>query len=67
MCARGKWVCTRNTCDGICTSFGDSHYQTFDGTDFNMKVDQDCSYILARSSGNQDICFEIVVQSERCT
>merc|ERR1739838_399669 len=66
VCARGKWVCTKNTCDGLCRTFGDSHYQTFDGTEFNMKVDQDCSYILSRSSGNQDISFEIVIERERC-
>lgn len=43
-----------------------SHYQTFDGISYNMKVDQDCSYILARSSGNQEISFEVVLESERC-
>lgn len=23
VCARGKWVCTKNICDGVCSTFGD--------------------------------------------
>lgn len=44
----------------------DRHYETFDGTEFNMRADQDCSYILARSSGTQDISFQIVIENHNC-
>ena len=108
VCAYGKWVCTKNTCDGVCRTYGDRcgwkcdfsamltfstepiktyfvnifrnnmmvknlfcaycrHYESFDGAEFNFRADQDCSYILARSSGVQDISFEIVIENHHCT
>lgn len=67
VCSRGKWICTRNVCDGVCRTYGDRHYQTFDGATYNMRVDSDCSYILARSSELETIPFEISVENKKCT
>lgn len=67
VCARGKWICTKNTCDGICRTYGDRHYHTFDGAVYNMRVDPDCSYILARSKKSQSIPFEIAIENKKCT
>jgi len=64
VCARGKWVCTRNPCDGVCRTFGGNHYETFDGYQYNLRVDQDCSYVMARSTGTQDITFDITVEQK---
>ena len=56
VCARGRWVCTKNVCDSVCKAVG-NHFQTFDGKNFDF--DGRCNYILARSEGMQDIAFEV--------
>jgi hypothetical protein len=58
VCARGRWVCTKNVCDSVCKAVG-NHYTTFDGKHFDF--DGRCNYILARSVGVQDIAFEVQV------
>ena len=58
VCARGRWICTKNVCDAVCKSVG-NHFTTFDGKDFDFNGR--CGYILARSEGVQDIAFEVVL------
>jgi len=56
VCARGRWVCTKNICDSVCKAVG-NHFSTFDGKNFDF--DGKCNYILSRSEGMQDIAFEV--------
>ncbi|XP_076806278.1 von Willebrand factor-like [Clavelina lepadiformis] len=56
VCARGRWVCTKNVCDSVCKAIG-NHYTTFDGKNFDF--DGRCNYILARTEGLQDIAFQV--------
>lgn len=51
----------------ISTTLHFRHYQTFDGEVFNMRVDPDCSYVLAKSNGFQSIPFEISIENNKCT
>uniref|UniRef100_A0A8D0GKT0 Uncharacterized protein n=1 Tax=Sphenodon punctatus TaxID=8508 RepID=A0A8D0GKT0_SPHPU len=66
-CHKRQWNCTDKPCPGRCTVFGNGHYLSFDGRNFNFMGD--CDYILA-----QDFCpnnpkngtFRIVTQNNAC-
>ncbi|XP_054708375.1 SCO-spondin-like, partial [Uloborus diversus] len=45
-CKSGLWKCTEKFCPGICTSWGESHFKTFDGKFFDFHGS--CDYIVAK-------------------
>lgn len=47
LCKRGFWECTKNICDARCSSYGDPHYQTFDGRKYGFMGK--CSYYLMKT------------------
>ncbi|XP_035679858.1 IgGFc-binding protein-like [Branchiostoma floridae] len=71
----GKWDChcqldnncegTRPEAEGICVSWGDPHYLTFDGR--NLNYQGACTYILAKAEQQTDAlpAFEIQATNDR--
>ncbi len=57
----GIWSCQKISCTKTCTTFGDSHYQTFDGLYYNFPGQ--CQYILVKDSKN---LFRILSQNVPC-
>ncbi|XP_066475597.1 mucin-5B-like [Tiliqua scincoides] len=66
-CHKRQWNCANNPCQGTCTLYGNRHYFSFDGAQFDFMGD--CDYILT-----QDFCpnnpqpgtFRIVMQNIAC-
>ncbi|XP_050428341.1 hemocytin-like [Adelges cooleyi] len=47
-CNLGKWKCTKNECNGVCTAWGDSHFQTFDSRYYDFQGA--CEYVFAKGT-----------------
>ncbi|XP_050525527.1 hemocytin [Daktulosphaira vitifoliae] len=47
-CQLGKWKCSNNECNGVCSAWGDSHFQTFDSHYYDFQGT--CEYILAKGT-----------------
>ncbi|KAK2585761.1 hypothetical protein KPH14_010370 [Odynerus spinipes] len=63
-CISGKWNCTDRICAGVCSAWGDSHYETFDGKLFNFQGV--CDYILAKGVLSKEETFDISTQNVPC-
>ncbi|XP_043682227.1 hemocytin isoform X2 [Vespula pensylvanica] len=63
-CTSGKWNCTDRICAGVCSAWGDSHYETFDGKLFNFQGV--CDYILAKGVLSKEETFYISTQNVPC-
>lgn len=37
VCKAGNWECTTIECPATCTTWGDSHFETYDGKDFDFQ------------------------------
>lgn len=58
-CANGFWNCTTKECPGICSSWGDSHFKTFDSQIYDFQGA--CDYVLAKGQkGNDSESFTII-------
>ncbi|XP_054713671.1 uncharacterized protein LOC129223130 [Uloborus diversus] len=63
-CEGGLWACDDNTCPGLCSTWGDSHYETFDGNLYD--IHGECSYVLVKTHSPQNELFSVVVQNVPC-
>ncbi|XP_059615285.1 hemocytin [Phlebotomus argentipes] len=63
-CEGGTWKCTDHQCPGICTSWGDSHFTTYDGKDFDFQGV--CNYVLSKGSLGADGGFSVTIQNVLC-
>lgn len=64
LCKGGLWVCEQKQCFGQCTAYGSSHYQSFDGK--NYDVEGQCQYVLSRGRSIQGESFSVIVQNVPC-
>lgn len=59
-CKSGKWDCEKSKCPLVCSSWGDSHFTTFDGKDFDFQGV--CNYVLAKGDLSNGRGFSVVIQ-----
>uniref|UniRef100_A0A8C3K1Z8 Otogelin like n=1 Tax=Calidris pygmaea TaxID=425635 RepID=A0A8C3K1Z8_9CHAR len=62
VCRRGVFNCTSYPCPAVCTIYGDRHYYTFDGLEYDYV--SDCQAYLLKSTDNSNI--SIIAQNKRC-
>lgn len=63
-CKAGNWICTERPCPSTCTTWGDSHFETFDGKDFDFQGA--CNYVLSKGVINDDDGFSVTIQNVLC-
>lgn len=59
-CKNGKWQCSDRECTAECSTWGDSHYKTFDGQMYDYQGQ--CDYLLAKGFITLADSFEVVIQ-----
>uniref|UniRef100_A0A8C5PZ85 Otogelin like n=1 Tax=Leptobrachium leishanense TaxID=445787 RepID=A0A8C5PZ85_9ANUR len=62
ICRRGIFNCTSYPCPSVCTVYGDRHYHTFDGLEYDYV--SDCQVYLVKSADNSNV--SIVAQNRKC-
>ncbi|KAM6137254.1 LOW QUALITY PROTEIN: otogelin-like protein [Pterocles gutturalis] len=62
VCRRGIFNCTSYPCPAVCTVYGDRHYYTFDGLEYDYV--SDCQAYLLKSTDNSNI--SIIAQNKKC-
>lgn len=63
-CKSGKWDCEKSKCPSVCSSWGDSHFTTFDGKDFDFQGV--CNYVLSKGDLSNGKGFSVVIQNVLC-
>ncbi|KAK3611483.1 hypothetical protein CHS0354_039095 [Potamilus streckersoni] len=63
-CKSRNWECENKDCPAVCSAFGDSHYQSFDGRMYEFQGN--CDYVLAKSTGSGTEKFEITTENIPC-
>uniref|UniRef100_A0A8C4UPX3 Otogelin like n=1 Tax=Falco tinnunculus TaxID=100819 RepID=A0A8C4UPX3_FALTI len=62
VCRRGIFNCTSYPCPAVCTIYGDRHYYTFDGLEYDYV--SDCQAYLLKSTDNSNI--SVISQNKKC-
>ncbi|XP_054843735.1 otogelin-like protein [Eublepharis macularius] len=62
VCRRGIFNCTYYPCPAVCTVYGDRHYYTFDGLEYDFV--SDCQVYLVKSSDSSNV--SIIIQNKKC-
>ncbi|KAM4748838.1 otogelin-like protein [Rhinophrynus dorsalis] len=62
ICRRGIFNCTSYPCPSVCTVYGDRHYYTFDGLEYDYV--SDCQVYLVKSVDNSNV--SIISQNRKC-
>ncbi|XP_073476350.1 otogelin-like protein [Aquarana catesbeiana] len=62
VCKRGVFNCTSYPCPSVCTVYGDRHYYTFDGLEYDYV--SDCQAYLVKSVDNSNV--SIIAQNKKC-
>ncbi|XP_069485429.1 otogelin-like protein [Ambystoma mexicanum] len=62
VCRRGIFNCTNYPCPAVCTVYGDRHYYTFDGLEYDYV--SECQVYLVKSVDNSNV--SIIAQNKRC-
>ena len=63
-CKGSQWNCTDNECRGVCRLWGDSHYTTFDGRDYEFQGD--CEHVLLQNIRSDEQHYVITAESVPC-
>eukprot|EP00079_Xenopus_tropicalis_P034360 XP_017948131.1 PREDICTED: otogelin-like protein [Xenopus tropicalis] len=62
VCRRGLFNCTSYPCPSVCTVYGDRHYYTFDGLEYDYA--SDCQVYLVKSVDNSNV--SVIAQNRKC-
>ncbi|KAM9311608.1 otogelin-like protein [Gastrophryne carolinensis] len=62
VCKRGIFNCTTYPCPSVCTVYGDRHYYTFDGLEYDYV--SDCQAYLVKSTDNSNV--SVIAQNRKC-
>lgn len=63
-CKGGAWDCTTRPCPAICVAWGDSHFETYDGKDFDFQGA--CNYVLSKGALDSGDGFTVTIQNVLC-
>ncbi|KFM64508.1 Hemocytin, partial [Stegodyphus mimosarum] len=64
VCEGGSWNCDSNPCPGLCSAWGDSHFETFDGRLFDF--DGICDYVMVKAHVSDSVIFSVVIENVPC-
>ncbi|XP_034481426.1 hemocytin [Drosophila innubila] len=64
VCQSGNWKCSENGCESTCSVWGDSHFTTYDGHDFDFQGA--CDYVLSKGVFDNGDGFSITIQNVLC-
>ena len=62
-----KWECEDIPCAGECATFGETHYKTFDGKEYQFLGD--CEYVMVKDKNKDNAyqqSFYIIVENLQC-
>lgn len=64
ICKGGNWKCTEMLCPATCSAYGDSHFTTYDGKDFDFQGA--CNYVLSKGAIESNEGFTVTIQNVLC-
>ncbi|KAH0616709.1 hypothetical protein JD844_028040 [Phrynosoma platyrhinos] len=62
ICRHGVFNCTYYPCPAVCTIYGDRHYYTFDGLEYDYV--SDCQVYLVKGASSSNL--SVIVQNKKC-